>query len=501
MLKKPDAKTGFKPFCFIAVILLCGAARAATLTLDADVVRDKIKGGWVGQTVGCSYGGPTEFRWLGTWIQDYVPIRWDENLMLEYYENKPGLYDDIYMDLAFVSVLDEKGLDAPVSEMALKYANAGFKLWHANQAGRWNILNGIMPPASGHWKNNPHADDIDFQIESDFIGLISPGMPQSALEYADKVGHIMNYGDGVYGGMFVSAMYSHAFVENDIVTVVEKALRSLPPQSKYARCIRDVINWWRTWPDDWKRCWYEVQKKWSEEVGCPQGVLHPFNIDALINGAYIVIGLLYGGGEFGPTLEIATRCGQDSDCNPSNAGGILGTMIGFEKIPARWKLGLEKVESLKFSYSDYSLKDVYEVNYRLAAELVERNGGKVDEKTWQIKLQQAEPPQKLETGFEDLTPVCRKSLGGFRLGDVFTTTFEGRAFVVDGNMVDDKGEANCEVRLDGRLIESITLKGDPHYRRTPLFWNYELEEGRHTLEIRKVGGDGIPRLNLLLVYR
>ena len=198
-----SANTRFNSFCFLPLFALCGALQAAVVTVDADVIRDKIKGGWVGQVVGCTYGGPTEFGWLGTWVQDYVPIRWDENLMLEYYENSPGLYDDIYMDLAFLAVLDKKGVDAPVSEMALKYANAGFRLWHANQAGRWNILNGIMPPQSGYWKNNPHADDIDFQIESDFIGLINPGMPATALEYALKVGHIMNYGDGVYGGVFV----------------------------------------------------------------------------------------------------------------------------------------------------------------------------------------------------------------------------------------------------------------------------------------------------------
>jgi hypothetical protein len=37
-------------------------------------------------------------------------------------------------------------------------------------------------PASGHWMNNPHADCIDFQIEADFAGLMSPGMPLAANE-------------------------------------------------------------------------------------------------------------------------------------------------------------------------------------------------------------------------------------------------------------------------------------------------------------------------------
>ena len=41
---------------------------------------------------------------------------------------------------------------------------------------------------------------------------MTPGMPNTALEICDKVGHIMNYGDGYYGGVFVAGMYSHAFV-------------------------------------------------------------------------------------------------------------------------------------------------------------------------------------------------------------------------------------------------------------------------------------------------
>ena len=27
---------------------------------------NKIKGGWAGQVIGCTYGGPTEFKWNGT---------------------------------------------------------------------------------------------------------------------------------------------------------------------------------------------------------------------------------------------------------------------------------------------------------------------------------------------------------------------------------------------------------------------------------------------------
>jgi hypothetical protein len=226
-------------------------------------LHNKIKGGWAGQVIGCTYGGPTEFKWNGTMIGDHVPIPWDDSRMLWYYENAPGLYDDVYMDLTFVDVFEKYGLDAPDSLHALAFANAGYRLWHANQAARYNILNGIMPPASGHWKNNPHADDIDFQIEADFAGLMAPGMVNSATDIGWRIGHIMNYGDGVYGGIYVAAMYSLAFIYDDIEFIVNEALKTIPPESEFYQCIADVIQWHKQYPNDWKKAWFEAQKKWT----------------------------------------------------------------------------------------------------------------------------------------------------------------------------------------------------------------------------------------------
>ena len=120
------------------------------------------------------------------------------------------------MDAKFVEVIGQLGLDAPADSFATAFANAGFNLWHANQAARYNILNGIMPPESGHWKYSMHSDDIDFQIEADFAGLTSAGVLDAAVRTADKVGHIMNHGDGWYSGVYVAAMYSLAFVSDDI---------------------------------------------------------------------------------------------------------------------------------------------------------------------------------------------------------------------------------------------------------------------------------------------
>src|SRR5215207_10273626 len=138
-----------------ALVLPALAAAQARVTIATDVLRDKIKGGWAGQTIGVTFGGPTEFRYNGTMINDHIPIRWYDGYLKETYEKSPGLYDDLYVDLTFVDVLEKKGLDASARDFAHALANAGYMLWHANQIARYNVLNGIKPPASGHWLNNP----------------------------------------------------------------------------------------------------------------------------------------------------------------------------------------------------------------------------------------------------------------------------------------------------------------------------------------------------------
>nr|WP_245832474.1 ADP-ribosylglycohydrolase family protein [Massilibacteroides vaginae] len=462
------------------------------VVMTKEKLMDKIKGGWAGQTIGCTYGGPTEFQFNGTMIQDYVPIEWPEGYIKWYYENVPGLYDDVYMDLTFVDVFERLGLDAPVDSFAIAFATAEYVLWHANQAARYNILQGIMPPSSGHWLNNPHADDIDYQIEADYAGIMSPGMPNTASDISDKIGHIMNYGDGWYGGVYVGAMYSLAFVSDDIEFVVTEALKTIPEQSTYYKCMKDVIDWYKRYPNDWKQTWAECEKKWSSDIGCPDGVFVPFNIDAVINSAYIIIGLLYGEGDFYKTIDIATRCGQDSDCNPASAGGILGTMIGYSKIPEYWMKNLYEVEDMDFAYTTISLNKAYQMSYNQALKLIERNGGMVKASDVSIKYQQPKPV-RFEKAFEGHYPIDKIKVNK-QINEVNEISFEGIGIVFRG-MVRSKDEnyvAKAEMYIDGKLVETANLPASYITRRHELFWKYQLPKGKHVVTFKWLNpADGV----------
>ena len=458
------------------------------MSVTIDELADKIKGGWAGKTIGCTYAGPVEFLYNGTMIQDYVPIKWSKDRVKYYFETFPGLYDDLYVNITFVNVFERLGLNAPVDSFALSFANAGFPLWHANQVAKYNIKQGIMPPMSGHWLNNPHADDIDYQIEADFAGLMSPGMPNTASEISDKVGHIFTYGDGWYGGVYVGALYSMAFVTDDITVVVEEALKTIPKQSDFYHCIKDVIDWYNKYPDDWKQTWFECQRKWSSEVGCPDGVFLPFNIDAKLNSAYVTIGLLYGKKDFYQTIDIAARCGQDSDCNAATAAGVLGVLLGYKKIPEMWKESLYAVEKLSFAYTDVSLNKLYELSLKHAMKVIKAGGGAVNGEQIIIRVQQPFAVN-YEKAFDGHFPKEKKSIN-MLLRQSSQFSFDGNGFVLKGYVKcsDENYVANVDMYIDGEFVESINLPvakaSSIDDRRVDLFHKYQLADIEHSVSLK-----------------
>lgn len=525
-------------FVFVTAVLLISLAsckqqetesktKLTENTFTPDQLKDKIKGGWAGQTIGVVYGAPVEFKYQGSIIPDYQNIPWREGYVKYWWDKKPGLFDDIYTDLNFVEVFEKYGLNVSMDTIAKHWAGTPYHLAHANQASRYNILNGIMPPKSGYWKNNPHADDLDFQIEADFIGLMTPGMVNSATEIADRVGHIMNSGDGWYGGVFVSALYSMAFVSNDVNEIVEQAIKTIPERTKFHDCIADVIKWHKQYPDDWQTTWFELQKKWNNDVGCPKGVFLSFDIDAKINSAYVAIGLLYGKGDFTKSIDIATRCGQDADCNPATVGGVLGVMLGYSKIPSFWLKPLQEIEPLDFEGTTMSLAKAYDMSYRHATEMIKLAGGKAESN--KIVIPFSEPVAvAFEQNFEKTFPTFRDRFDK-SFTDELSYDFVGNGYIFYGNLVknskidknyidrvskrvgsevfglaepDDPYIAELDIYIDGKLDEHVKLPMKNTSRRLEPAWKYQLAEGNHNVRIKWINPkpEYEIRINDIMVY-
>lgn len=452
----------------------------------------------MGKAYGVSFGGPTEFRYQGKIIEG--PLELDPKGL----KALPG-QDDMYVNMALPKAVVVHGLDAPASAFAKEFAYGGFLLWHANGQGRQNLLAGVPPEKAGHPLYNPHADDIDFQIEADFIGLISPGLPQSAQRICDRAGHLMNYGDGVYGGVFVSTMYAAAFVESDIRRVVESGLRALPAESGYAQIIRDVLRWHDKYPGDWKAAWREIEAKWNKDR-CPWGAKDKFNIQARVNGAYIALGLLYGQGDFQKTVEITTRAGQDSDCNPANAGGIVGTMLGLRRLPEKVKAHMAPHMEAKFNFTDYSLESASKECLRLALDNVKANGGKVPGEEIEIQVQPFQATGPAEVSFPTLErfeltdkrliwkgewkllPQYEKLRYSSQPGGAMEVEFTGNVIYVQGDTRYDMGI--LEVLIDGKPVATRDMYLPKQWSRAnqaTAVWLTGLPDGKHRLEVRVTG--------------
>jgi hypothetical protein len=488
-------------------------------TISSEDLRDKIAGGWAGKMIGVTYGAPTEFRAQSRIYED--SIKWKPS------DIKGSMWqDDIYVQLTFLMSMDKYGIDAPAKKYQEMFAKAGYGLWHANMQARKNYYDSIFAPASGSPEYNIHADDIDFQIEADYIGFICPGMPQTASRIADKIGHIMNYGDGVYGGVFVAALYSEAFFESDILKIVEKALKSIPSESDYYKIIRDLINLHQHYPADWHAAWKELEDKWGDVDICGAG--SPFNIDAKLNGAYIVMGLLYGDGDPVKTLEISTRCGQDSDCNPSNAMAVLGVIKGFSGLPVEMQEGVKAIGDSTFIHTTYSFNSAVKSTYNYALDFIAKSGGEVTGN--KIKVKTEEPTAAaVEVSFPDLVfdrkisifekasrqlkgkwdiykiqsgrenQLREQSMFAEKAGDELMINFSGTGISLEGNWYRDGGKA--DIYLDGTLHRTIDTYYDfANQQHTESIWHVlNLKPGDHIVRL-VVKGEKRPESKGTRVY-
>jgi hypothetical protein len=486
----------------VCILSLAGAgvraAEAPARRMSRAVLEDKVRGGWAGQMIGVAFGAPTEFHSNGKILEG--ELEWTPDMIANTIHQ-----DDLYVEMTFAEVMDRVGLEATTEQYGEMFRDSKYHLWHANAGARRNLNRGIKAPMSGHPDFNVHANDIDFQIESDFIGLMTPGLPQASNHYADRVGRVMNYGDGLYGGMLFGAMYAAAYFETDPHRVVEEGLKAIPAESGYARLVRDVLAWHAQDPADWRKTWQRIEEKWNRGDLCPDGALVPFNIDARVNGAYVVLGLLYGDGDFAKTLEISTRAGQDSDCNPSSAAGILGVMIGYERIPEKWKAGIPGLADTKFEFTSYSFNEIVASTLKRAEKIILAAGGTVglEEIVIPVQSPKAPPLEQWDPG----VPVARVELdqpawswrGGWTLqtlknewsswkvrqaggaGDEATLAFEGTGVAVVGTMSQEGGRA--DVYLDGAKAGEIDA-WIPERTNDNDYWHVTgLANGPHTVRL------------------
>ena len=297
--------------------------------------------------------------------------------------NNAFTQDDLYVEIPFMDAMKDHGVDCSLDVFGKYFAETKFGLAHANLVGRRNLRDGIPAAEAGHYRNNYHADDIDWQIEADFLGNIYPGMVNRAAARAFELGHLMNYGDGVLGGVYITAMHSAAMTSQSLREVLDAGIAVLPEGTKFRAVIEDVEESYRN-GDTWEECWQIIEDKWGSDDKCPE-CIGSMNIDAKINAAYIHMGLLWGEGDLAKTIVISMRGGQDSDCNPSSAAAILGTLYGLSGLPEEFTKEVNYTGK-KFSNTNYTLQDCIDNSLDLARKIMTKEGGTKEGKVWTLKV-------------------------------------------------------------------------------------------------------------------
>jgi hypothetical protein len=305
----------------------------------------------------------------------------------------------------------------------------------------------------------------------------------------------------------MSGMYAAAFFESDARKVVEAGLAAIPPQSPYAQLIADLLAWHKQHPDDWQKVWAMMNEKWDKREPCPEGANQPFNIDAKLNGGYVALGLLYGKGDFDKTLEVSTRAGQDSDCNPANAIGILGVMLGYRGLPDQYKSGIPAIADKKFNYTDFTFREIVASTEKRALALIQATGGKVAGDTITVAIEQPKPT--LVPLWDDYgSPVERvaaadprfqwkgdwKEERGVRAaseaGAELTISFEGTGAILSGTYLPKGGTAT--IHLDGRIHQTVDVCSDESSNRNgESIWHvFGLTNAKHTVRLVVDGKPG-----------
>ena len=317
----------------------------------------------------------------------------------------------------------------------------------------------------------------------------------------------MNYGDGLYGGMFVAGMYARGLLRERIrARSWRPGLARLPAESGYAKVIRDVLAWHaRNIRTTGRRPGSCIEEKWDKDDPCPDGALEPFNIDARLNGAYVALGLLYGDGDFAQTLEVSTRAGQDSDCNPSSAAGVLGVDARLRtRSPTSGSPASPRSPTRSSRTPSYSFNDIVASTLARASKVIAAAGGQVTDQMVQVPVQapKAPPLEQWDPGVPSKRVMSMDPAWQWRgawgrtvakkdnreggptvstAGAEATLSFTGTGVIVIGRMAQDGGRA--DVFLDGAPAGQLEAYIPPNTNDNDLWHAFGLTAGPHTVRI------------------
>jgi len=295
--------------------------------------------GWLGKVIGVRHGANVE-----NWSYEKLQRAFGEITDYVHDFRNFAADDDTNGPLFFLRALEDytHTRDLTAEQIGLTWLNYaadghGFYWWggygvSTEHTAYVNMKNGVMAPQSGSIQTNglAVAEQIGGQIFIDVWGMIAPGQPELAAEYAEKAASVSHDGEGIYGGRFIAAAIAAAYTAGSMDEIIDTALSVIPEKCEYRRMTDAIRAFHQSRPDNWRECFQFVKENFGYHK-------YPGHCHIIPNSAIIILSLLYGEGDFSQTVNICNMCGWDTDCNVGNVGAIVGVWVGLDGIDMKWR--------------------------------------------------------------------------------------------------------------------------------------------------------------------
>lgn len=257
--------------------------------------------------------------------------------------------DDVDYTVLGLHLLEKFGAQLTAADVASEWLLLlpMHQTYTAERVAYRNLAAGLAPPETATTRN-PYREWIGAQIRADAFGLVHPGNPYAAAQLAYVDASVSHVGNGVYGEMWAAALIAAAFTAESVRAAVQTSLSVVPPGSRLAAAVRDVLDMHASGLD-WE---HAVEAIWSRYG-------HYHWVHTINNAALLTAGILWGAGDFTTTIALTVLGGLDTDSTGATAGAVAGITVGTAGIPAHWTAPLhDTVHSALFGFDRSSIADL-----------------------------------------------------------------------------------------------------------------------------------------------
>lgn len=345
------------------------------------VLADKIHAAWLGRIAGCNVGKPVESGnyWTSDRIRayltladayplrDYVPVLdpmpdgyrltdcWPETTR----GNVRGSARDDDIDYAILALhlLETHGAALRPEDVGTAWTRLFpiGQVFTAERAAYLNLVNGFTVPEVAR-RRNPYREWIGAQIRGDVFGYVHAGDPWAAARLSYQDAALSHVGNGIYGEMWAAALVAAAFTASSAQEVVERATAVVPPQSRLAEALREVLQLAAS-GSTWEAALAVLQERYG----------HYSWVHTINNAAIVAAALLWSDGDYTTGVGRVVMSGWDTDSNGATVGSVLGILTGTKDLPGHLIAPLEdRTRSALFGFDNSRISDLADRTVRLA---------------------------------------------------------------------------------------------------------------------------------------